>query len=173
MASIYYKTHFIIFCYYKTTCPGLLNIGFTDITKKLIIFITDICVRKGVVLEKLLLVAGAGAMGTLARYGLGSLVQRTFEGSFPWGTFAVNMAGSFLFGLIWTLAEDKMIISAESRLIFLTGFMGAFTTFSTLMFDTGDLLRDSEYLLAGANIFGQNITGILFLFAGFWLGRLF
>ena len=121
---------------------------------------------------KLLLLASAGAFGTLARYFLGGAVQRLSGGAFPWGTFAVNMTGTLLFGLVWSLAEDRLVISSEARTIILVGFMGAFTTFSSFMFETGELMRDSQWALAFGNIALQNLTGILFLFIGFAIVRL-
>lgn len=123
-------------------------------------------------MQKLALIALAGALGTLSRYFLGGALQRLYGGSFPLGTFAVNMAGTFLFGLIWSLAEDRLVISGEARAIVLVGFMGAFTTFSSFMFETGELMRDSQWALAFGNIALQNITGIIFLFIGLALGRL-
>ena len=123
-------------------------------------------------LIKLALIAAAGAAGTLARYGLSGLVGRASSGAFPWGTFAVNAAGCFLFGLIWACAEERSIISAEQRTIILIGFMGAFTTFSTFMFETGELLGNSQWLLAGANLVGQNCVGVALLLAGLAAGRL-
>lgn len=121
---------------------------------------------------KLLLLALAGAIGTLARYFLGGAVQRLSGGAFPWGTFAVNMTGTLLFGFVWSLAEDRLVISGEARAIILVGFMGAFTTFSSFMFETGELMRDSQWALAFGNIALQNLTGVLFLFIGFAIGRL-
>ena len=121
---------------------------------------------------KLILLALAGSIGTLARYFLGGAVQRLTGGAFPWGTFAVNMTGTLLFGLVWSLAEDRLVISSEARTIILVGFMGAFTTFSSFMFETGELMRDSQWALAFGNIALQNLTGILFLFIGFAIGRL-
>lgn len=123
-------------------------------------------------MPKIALIAFAGAIGTLSRYFLGGAVQRLYGGSFPIGTFVVNMTGTFLFGLIWSVAEDRLVISSEARAIMLTGFMGAFTTFSSFMFETGELMRDSQWALALGNIALQNITGIIFLFIGLALGRL-
>lgn len=122
---------------------------------------------------KIALIAAAGAIGTLARYFLGGLVQRVSGGVFPWGTFAVNMAGCLLFGVIWAMAEERLVISGETRAIFLVGFMGAFTTFSTFMFESSALLRDSQWALAFGNIALQNIVGIAALFIGLAIGRLF
>ena len=112
-----------------------------------------------------------GAAGTPARYGLGGLVQRLHAGAFPWGTLAVNALGCFLFGLVWTLAEERLLISGETRAIVLIGFMGAFTTFSTFAFETGAMLRDTEWLLAAGNLLLQNGLGIGFFFLGVALGR--
>jgi CrcB protein len=114
----------------------------------------------------------AGVCGTLARYGLSGWVQRVAGAGFPWGTLVVNLVGCFLFGLVWALAEYRLAISAELRTIVLIGFMGAFTTFSSFAFETSQLFRDSQYLMACANIAGQNILGIAGLFAGLALGRM-
>ncbi len=113
----------------------------------------------------------AGGCGSLARYSLAGLVQRVYGGELPLGTFFVNALGCLLFGFVWTLAEDRVIISGESRLLILTGFMGAFTTFSTFAFESNALLRDSEWLAAAGNIVGQNVTGILCIMFGMALGR--
>lgn len=122
---------------------------------------------------KILLIAFAGALGTLARYFLGSYVQRASGGTFPWGTFAANMAGCFLFGLVWSLAEERLLVSGEARAIILVGFMGAFTTFSTFIFETQALMRDAEWALVVGNLALQNVCGLLFLFLGLATSRLF
>ena len=120
---------------------------------------------------RIVLIAVAGAAGTLARYWLGGLAQRLTGGLFPWGTFTVNMAGCFLFGLVWSLAEERFLLSAEVRIIVLVGFMGAFTTFSTFIFESGSLMRDSEWALVLGNIAIQNTVGIAMLFLGLAAGR--
>jgi CrcB protein len=122
--------------------------------------------------RKLALLALAGALGTLARYGLGGLVQRLRDGEFPLGTLAVNCTGCFLFGVVWSLAEERMLIRGETRAIVLIGFMGAFTTYSTYAFETAEMLRDSEWWLAAANLALQNVLGITCVFLGLAAGRL-
>ncbi len=122
--------------------------------------------------SKILLIAVAGAAGTMARYWLGSFVQRSAGMDFPWGTFAVNMAGAFLFGVVWALAEARFSHATLLRTALLTGFMGAFTTFSTFMFETSELLRASRYFLAFGNVALQNLCGMAFLFLGFSAARL-
>ncbi|HJQ85445.1 MAG TPA: CrcB family protein [Candidatus Binatia bacterium] len=124
-------------------------------------------------LRKLVLLAVAGALGSLARYGLAGLVQRLHESAFPWGTLAVNGLGCFLFGVVWTLAEERLVIGGETRLVVLVGFMGAFTTFSTYAFETGAMLRDAEWVLAAGNAVAQNLLGVAFLFLGIAAGRAF
>jgi CrcB protein len=123
-------------------------------------------------LQKLLWLAGAGALGTLSRYFVGGFVQRLGGDLFPWGTLAVNVIGCFLFGLIWPLAEHRLIISVETRLIVLTGFMGAFTTFSTYAFETGMRLSEAQWSEAIINIAAQNGLGLLAVVSGICLGRL-
>ena len=121
---------------------------------------------------KLLWIALAGAAGTLARYGLAGLVQNSAKGVFPWGTMAVNLTGCLVFGLLWSAMEGRLAIRPETRIIVLVGFMGAFTTFSSFVFETGQLARDSQWLLALGNIAVQNVVGLIALFVGLLLGRL-
>ena len=123
--------------------------------------------------HKIFWVAVAGASGTLARYGLQGFVQRLHESGFPWGTLAVNLVGCLLFGLIWSLAEERSLISGEVRFIALVGFLGAFTTFSTLAFETGQMVRDAEWLYAAVNLMAHNGLGIAAYFLGLKLGRFF
>lgn len=99
------------------------------------------------------LIAGAGALGALARYGIGQLVG---ERSFPWATLAINVAGAFALGLLLTVALDRSwdrdVVVATS-----VGFLGAFTTFSTFTWESIGLLR-SDRLLAAAGYVGLSVT---------------
>ncbi len=123
-------------------------------------------------MQKLVWLFIAGGLGVLARFGLGGLVQRYYSGSFPLGTFVINVLGCFSFGIIWSLAEERMVISGETRFLLLTGFMGAFTTFSTYAFETSGLMRDSEWLLAAGNVLGQTFLGLVAIIVGMAIGRL-
>src|SRR5689334_21872186 len=122
-------------------------------------------------MRELGLLAVAGAVGTLLRYALGGALQRWIGSDFPWGTLTVNALGCFLFGLVWMMAEERLLISGQTRFILLTGFMGAFTTFSTFAFETTGFLRDSQWLLAAANLLGQNALGLACVFLGFLASR--
>ncbi len=123
-------------------------------------------------LYKLSLIALAGGLGAITRYGLAGLVQKTTGSEFPWGTVAVNVLGCFLFGVLWSVMESRLSIPRETRTIILVGFMGSFTTFSTFAFETTRLLQDAEWLLATGNIALQNIAGIAVLLLGLAVGRL-
>lgn len=117
------------------------------------------------------LIALAGAFGTAARFCLFGLVQHFAGPQFPWGTWVVNLIGSMLFGFVWTLADDRILVGDEKRLIILAGFMGAFTTFSTLAFETIRLLQEAKYFLAGIHLVGQNVFGVACMIMGMALGR--
>lgn len=121
---------------------------------------------------KLVWIALAGAVGTLARYGLGGLVQNAVGSLFPWGTVVVNLVGCFAFGLVMSLLGERFTFSNDLRMILLTGFMGAFTTFSTFMYETERLLEGSQWSWALGNFALQNGVGLLAIFVGLALGRL-
>ncbi len=121
---------------------------------------------------KIALLALAGALGTLSRYGLAGLVQRLAGPYFPWGTLAVNILGCFIVGVLWTLFRHRLPVAAETRVIVLVGFMGAFTTFSAYILETGELMRDHEWIYAFANFSLQNGLGLAALMVGMATGRL-
>jgi CrcB protein len=123
-------------------------------------------------MSKIALIALAGACGTLCRYWLSGLAYDLLGRDFPWGTWAVNILGCFLFGVVWVLAEERGLLSAQARLLILTGFMGAFTTFSTLVFESGALMNDGLWFRLALNVGGQNLVGFAALYLGFGLGRI-
>ena len=123
-------------------------------------------------MEKIAYIALAGAAGTLARYGVGSLFQRDGLTGVPWGVFIANMIGALLFGLIWSMSEERGWISENMRVIALVGFMGAFTTFSTFAFDNVQMARASEWGWFGANMVLTNVGGLIAVYAGFRVVRL-
>lgn len=122
-------------------------------------------------LVELLLVGCAGFAGSLSRYLIGGLVLQITGAGFPCGTAVVNVSGCFLFGLLWTIAEERMGISPQTKVILLTGFVGAFTTFSTFVFETAAQLRCSQWLAAAASVFGQLLLGLVMLTVGMEIGR--
>jgi CrcB protein len=121
--------------------------------------------------SKLIGLALLGAIGTLARYGLGGLVQKHAGAGFPWGTLAVNAAGCLGFGIVWSLAAERSLLRGDIRVIVLIGFFGAFTTFSSFSFETVQMLRDGQWGRAIANVGLQNGLGLAMLFLGAAVGR--
>ena len=121
--------------------------------------------------QKLVCVAVGGALGSLARYGLSGAVQRWVGSNFPWGTAAVNILGSFLFGLLWAFALGRGNFSADMRSVVFVGFLGAFTTFSTFISETGQFLTDSQMFMGMGNVMFQLLAGTGVFFIGMALGR--
>ena len=113
----------------------------------------------------------AGALGALARYGVGGLISRRNQGAFPWETFVVNVSGSFALGLVFTLATERWGLAPWLRSALTIGFLGAYTTFSTLMFETYRLTEDRAHGLAAANIIGSCGAGLFAVYLGVVLGR--
>jgi CrcB protein len=116
-------------------------------------------------------IALAGSLGALARYGLDGLVSRRTSGAFPWGTFAVNITGAFTLGLVFTLATERWGLSPWLRSALTIGFLGAYTTFSTLSFETYRLAEDRALGLAAANMLGSCAAGLAAVYLGVVLGR--
>lgn len=123
-------------------------------------------------IQKICLLAFSGALGTLARYGLAGLVHRLDGSAFPWGTLVVNVLGCFLAGFLWTLLESRWPVSGETRTVVLVGFMGAFTTFSAFILETGEFVRAAQWTYAAANVVGQTGLGFVALFVGVVIGRM-
>ncbi|MSR56865.1 MAG: fluoride efflux transporter CrcB [Planctomycetaceae bacterium] len=121
--------------------------------------------------QDLLWLALAGALGTLARFGMSELVAHLAGRKFPWSTLTINVLGSLLFGLVWTLASERQWISERTGLIVLTGFMGAFTTYSTFAFETEQLLVGAKWELALSNLLAQNGLAVLAVVAGCRIAR--
>ena len=122
-------------------------------------------------LLKVLLVAVGGAVGSVARYGVSTAATKWFGTNFPWGTFAVNGIGCFLFGYLWALGEEKIAYSAEIRVLIFTGVLGGLTTFSSYTFESVVLARDGRLLAATANVLGQNVLSAVLFLAGLAVAR--
>jgi CrcB protein len=100
--------------------------------------------------------------GALSRYYLTLWFAKTFGTNFPYGTFFINLTGCFLMGLFTTWALERVVtVPPEVRLLVTTGFLGAYTTFSTYGLETWTLLRDRSYLIAGVYWLGSALLGII------------
>ena len=114
-------------------------------------------------------IAVAGALGAMARYGLDELIGRR-AGAFPWGIFVVNITGAFLIGFAVEALEPRFEESWV-RAAIVTGFLGAYTTFSTFSLDTAFLMERGELAAAAAYIAASVVLSIAALFAGLHLIR--
>ena len=122
---------------------------------------------------KILLVMAGGSLGALSRYALSLLAAKLLGTRFPWGTLSVNLAGCFLIGLAFTLAERGLsLMNPSMRLFFMTGFLGALTTFSTFGLETTNAIREGAHLVAVGNFLSNNLIGTALVFLGILAGRL-
>ncbi|HYK96296.1 MAG TPA: fluoride efflux transporter CrcB [Candidatus Dormibacteraeota bacterium] len=120
----------------------------------------------------LLLVGAGGFFGAISRYLVDGWVSTATGGSFPWGTLVVNVSGSFVLGLLFAASVERGVLPAEIRAPVLIGFIGAYTTFSTLTLETWRLVEDGSYFVAVANMGGSLVLGLVAVVAGLLIGRL-
>ena len=118
-----------------------------------------------------LLVALGGAGGSVLRYGLARLAASYLGPTTVMGTFIVNVTGSFLLGLFIALALEKASLSGNLRALVAVGFLGGYTTFSTLSLESVRLVEDGELLRAAASILGNLVLGLAAAYIGLLLGR--
>jgi len=120
---------------------------------------------------KLLNLIIGGTAGTVARYLLAGFIYRFTGTGFPYGTLIVNISGCFILGMLVALAEKKFVLGPDARILLMVGFCGAFTTFSTLIFESDNLFRNGQAIRAFANIFISVILGFILFRAGVLLGE--
>jgi CrcB protein len=124
-------------------------------------------------MKGILLVALGGAVGSVARFKLSGLVlHHTVDWKFPAGTFAVNVIGCLVAGILAGLAEKYEFFSPDARLLLFTGLLGGFTTFSAFGLETMLLLKRGELLVAGSNIVLSVIAGLVALWLGLGMASL-
>jgi CrcB protein len=117
------------------------------------------------------LIAIGGAAGALARYLVDTWVSERVASAFPWGTFVINLSGSFVLGLLFVLTIERDALPPDIRPPVLIGFIGAYTTFSTWMLESWRLVESGSVALAAANLFGSMGLGVLALVCGVAVGR--
>lgn len=109
----------------------------------------------------------AGFFGSIARYAVSGVVSRVNE-SFPWGTFAVNITGSFMLGFLVAVFAHRFVVHPDLRIALTVGFLGAYTTFSTLALETFEFAETGAWGWAMNNVFLSVVAGL----AAVWLGTL-
>lgn len=120
--------------------------------------------------ERLLLIAAGGALGAVLRYGVGGFVTDRL-GPTVLDTFIVNITGAFVLGVFLGLTEGRWLAPPLARPAIAIGFLGAYTTFSTLAFETVDLAESGAMFTAFVNIAGSACAGLVAVYAGLVLGR--
>jgi CrcB protein len=113
----------------------------------------------------------AGALGALARYGLGTVISERSSGPFPLGTFVINVTGSFALGVLFVVLTERAGLSPALRTTVSVGFLGAYTTFSTLTLETFRLVEDGALGTAALYALGSLAVGLLAVWLGVSLGR--
>ena len=100
-------------------------------------------------------------LGGAARYVMAGRTYAALGASFPYGTLAVNLTGCFLIGGFDALANERFGLGPHARMFLMTAFCGAFTTFSTFVLETSNLMKDGEFWLASLNVGGSVVLGLL------------
>jgi CrcB protein len=119
----------------------------------------------------IVLISLGGAAGAASRYVVDQWVSQRMPGAFPLGTLVVNMSGSLLLGFLFALAIERGVLPASVRGPLLVGFIGAYTTFSTLMLESWRLIEDGAVGLGLANLVGSMVIGMIVLVVGLQVGR--
>ena len=122
---------------------------------------------------RILLIALFGAIGTLARYGLGGFVQTKMGGAFPFGTLLINLTGCFLLGLIGQITLNRVLVPPEWRMAIAIGFFGGYTTFSSFGWETAKMFEGGEWLRATTYVATSVVLGLLLSVAGIRLANRF
>ena len=124
-------------------------------------------------MQQTIFIALAGLTGTLLRYWVAGFVSRQIGETFPWGTMAVNLIGCVGAGVLFFLAEERFALSPTLRTVIMIGLLGGFTTFSSYSLQTFALLREGAFGLALLNMVTSNILGLLMVWIGYAVARIF
>lgn len=120
---------------------------------------------------QLFVIGVGGFAGAVARYAIDGWVTQATRATFPWGTLAVNLSGSLLIGVLFALASERAILPPDLRGPIMIGFVGAYTTFSTLALESWRLMEDGAVMLAILNLGGSMLLGVIAVLAGVMIGR--
>lgn len=111
-------------------------------------------------------VAAGGFLGAICRFVVSNFIQSKHKKPFPFGTFAVNLIGSFLLGFLFAKHVNPLLFFFIG-----TGFMGSFTTFSTFELESMELIRSRKFLISLSYLLLSTILGVMLAFLGYWVGN--
>ena len=122
-------------------------------------------------LKSLLFVGLGGGIGSIFRYLTSFYIARYVPAKFPLATFTANILGCFLIGLLFGYFEKNNVVNSDMKLLFVTGFCGGYTTFSTFGYENISLFQSNNSLLAFAYIGASLIFGLLAVWLGLFLTK--
>lgn len=122
--------------------------------------------KEGCAFVELVWVGIGGGIGAIARYAMGRSISERVNSVFPYGTFAINLLGAFLIGVLFALLVDRGVGPAHLRLLLITGFLGGFTTFSAYTIEVITLAEAGSWNTALLYVVASNLLGLLACLAG-------
>ncbi|HSM25309.1 MAG TPA: fluoride efflux transporter CrcB [Anaerolineaceae bacterium] len=122
-------------------------------------------------MEKILWISIGAVLGANLRYWIGDWAAQRFGSGFPYGTMIINLTGSFLLGFIVSVSLEHLILDPRLRIFLTIGFLGSYTTFSTLAYESVTLISQGQWGLGIFNLLGSCLLGAIFAVLGIWLGK--
>ena len=122
-------------------------------------------------MQKYVLIALGGALGSMARYWVGSTIANRMGTKFPYGTFVINITACVIIGFSLTFLAKRAGLNPAWRFLVPVGFIGAYSTFSTYEWETLTLMRSSAFALASLYAVGSLILGLAAVWGGSWLAE--
>ncbi|MCS6958398.1 MAG: fluoride efflux transporter CrcB [Aquificaceae bacterium] len=117
-------------------------------------------------------VAVGGAIGSLLRFLVSKWVQSKMGVGFPFGTLVVNLSSAFLIGFFFAFFVERLDLSPTLRAFLITGFLGGYSTYSTLFYEAYYMMANGDWLKALTYLFLSNVLGLVFVAFGYGIGRL-
>jgi fluoride exporter len=123
-------------------------------------------------METFFIISAGAVLGANARYWVSGWAADHLGTSFPYGTFLINILGSLLMGLFFTMFTERFLIDPRLRLMVTVGFLGSYTTFSTYEFESVSLILAGQWILGLFDLLGSAVLGAVAMIVGMTIGRL-
>ena len=120
---------------------------------------------------KFFIVGIGGFMGSMLRFWVGTYIGQRMGTRFPYGTFLINVTGSFLIGFVMTVLTEKTQLSPNWRYLIPIGFIGGYTTFSTFEFETLRAMQDGQFAISLLYVALSVLAGFLMVWMGVTVGK--